>query len=251
MIIRMCEVPSRTPTASRRAPLEQRIGYSLAVQSDAAWQALGELLTVEVERATSDFTSRFASEITLRLQYFKTTAAQRQAVDRAVRTQLDTSTIALSYAGETQDLVVRRTLRTLWEYVDGEHAAEERWKELARVIQEELDSVDAEGDTLIAALGDVEAQTTDRRAWIWPLEPRGHLREALTQWREGAAARMRISPDQLLDPASVDDRPLFARNEVTTNISNLSVWLTERAAWARALHSLEPILACFQLPAVT
>lgn len=219
------------------------------MQSAEAWTALGQLLARELELATDDATTRFASEIELRFQYFTTTPALRESVAKAVRTRLETRDLLLSYAGETRELAVRSNLHKLWEHVDaeyGEDPAETRWTEFDRFIHEELESVHAEGDRLIAALGSLDTQMANRRAWGWPLEPRGQLREVLADWRAAAAERMNIAPEALLDPASVRDRPVFVWDETATNVANLATWLQDRAAWARALHDLEPLVAKYR-----
>ena len=213
------------------------------MQADQAWRSLGELLTRELERASDDVRQRFVDQITFRLQYFKTTKAQRDAVEKATRGTFDASEAVLSCAGDSLDLVVRKQLRQLWEHVDGEYEPEERWRELGRVIRETLQGVHDEGDKLIAALGDVGTRTADRHLWNWPLSSRERLRDVLGDWRTGIAERMSLPVDKFLDPASVDDRPVYRMNEFGILLSNLAVWLEERTAWARALYDLEPVIA--------
>lgn len=220
------------------------------MQAADAWTALGQLLARELEIAIRDATTRFASEIELRFQYFTTTTPELRAqVAKAVQTRLETRDLLMSYAGETRELSVRSNLRQLWEHVEaeyGEDPAETRWAELDRFLHEELEPIHAEGDRLIAALGDLDTQMAKRRAWGWPLEPHGQLRDVLADWRAAAAERMGVAPETLLDPASVPDRPVFVWDEVATNLSNLATWLQDRAAWARALHDLEPLLAKYR-----
>lgn len=218
------------------------------MQADEAWDALGELLAAALESATAALTSRFTDQIRLRLQYFKTTKAQRDAVAQATRGPLDLDEVTLAYAGETRDLLVRRQLHGLWEHLTTEYAdepAEWRFAELDAQLREVLAAVHAEGDALIAALGDVGARTADRHAWSWPITAREDLGDVVATWREGASARMGVPLEALLDPASVRGIPVYRTNEVSTTLSNLAVWLEDRTAWARALHDLEPVLDAF------